>query len=60
MRDFPGDPWLGLGAFTAQGLGSIPGGETKIPQATQPKKKEKGVMRALTSWSYCQDEKTLC
>ena len=25
--------WLGLGAFTAVGLGSIPGWGTKIPQA---------------------------
>ena len=27
--------WLGLCAFTAKGMGSIPGWETKIPQATQ-------------------------
>ena len=27
--------WLGLGAFTAMGLGSIPGQGTKIPQAVQ-------------------------
>ena len=26
--------WLGLGALTASGLGSNPGQETKIPQAT--------------------------
>ena len=26
--------WLGLCAFTAEGLGSIPGEGTKIPQAT--------------------------
>ena len=34
---------LGLCAFTAEGLGSIPGGETKIPQAVQccQKKKKK-------------------
>ena len=34
--------WLGLGASTAGGLGSIPGWGTKISQATQcspPKKK---------------------
>ena len=31
--------WLGLGDFTAQGLGSIPGWGTKIPQATWPKNK---------------------
>ena len=36
--------WLGLGAFTAVGLGSIPGPGTKIPQAAQcgwKKKKKK-------------------
>ena len=27
--------WLGLGAFTAVGLGSIPGQGTKIPQAAR-------------------------
>ena len=34
--------WLGLYAFTAKGLGSIPGWGTKIPQAVwcgQKKKK---------------------
>ena len=33
--------WLGLGAFTAGAPGSIPGQETKIPQATQCGKKKK-------------------
>ena len=33
--------WLGLSAFTAKGLGSIPGWGTKIPQATQGGQKEK-------------------
>ena len=39
--------WLGLCAFTAEGLGSVPGQETKIPQAdcppapSQKKRKEK-------------------
>ena len=36
--------WLGLGAFTAKGPGSIPGWGTKNPQATwcgQKKKKKK-------------------
>ena len=32
---------LGAHAFIAEGLGSIPGGETKIPQATWGEKKEK-------------------
>ena len=27
--------WLGLGAFTSEGAGSIPGGGTKILHATQ-------------------------
>ena len=27
--------WLGVGAFTAEGPGSIPGWGTEIPQATQ-------------------------
>ena len=37
--------WLGLGAFTAVGLGSIPGQGTKILQATQlgQKKKEASI-----------------
>ena len=37
--------WLGLGAFTAKGLDSIPGQGTKIPQASlcsQIKKKDFG------------------
>lgn len=37
--------WLGLGAFTAMGLGSIPGRGTKILQASQgswEKKKAQG------------------
>ena len=34
--------WLGLCAFTAEGLGSIPGQGTTIPQASRPKiKKER-------------------
>ena len=33
--------WLGLGTFAAMGLDSIPGRETKIPQATQRGKKKK-------------------
>ena len=34
--------WLGLCALPAEGLGSIPGQETKIPQAVpvRPKKKK--------------------
>ena len=33
--------WSGLGAFTAEGLGSIPGWGTKIPQATWRGPKDK-------------------
>ena len=34
--EFPGSvQWLGLCAFTAEGLGSIPGRGTKIPQAAR-------------------------
>ena len=32
--------WLGLGAFTAEGAGSLPEQDTKIPQATWPKEKK--------------------
>ena len=32
--------WLGLRAFTDEGLGSIPGLGTKIPQAAWPKKRK--------------------
>ena len=41
--------WLGLRALTAEGLGSIPGQGTKIPQVTwcgQKRKKKK------FSWSW--------
>ena len=32
--------WLGLCAFTVEGLGSIPGQGTKIPQAVQRGQKQ--------------------
>ena len=38
--------WLGLGAFTAKGLGSIPGQGTKVPQAMWHGQKKK------ESWSF--------
>ena len=44
LREFPGCLWLELCALTAEGLDSIPGQGTKIPQAApvRPKgKKEK-------------------
>ena len=34
--------WVGRCAFTAEGMGSIPGQGTKIPQAVQRSKKKKG------------------
>ena len=37
--------WLGLCTFTAEGVGSIPGQGTKIPQALRPKNKK--VTRAI-------------
>ena len=40
--------WLGLHAFTAEGLGSIPGRGTEIPQAV-PRKKKKN---SLTQEGY--------
>ena len=33
--------WLGLGALTAMGLGSIPGQQTKIPQVIWHSQKAK-------------------
>ena len=33
--------WLDLYAFTAEGLGSIPGGRTKIPQVAWYSQKKK-------------------
>ena len=39
----PAVQWLGLGALTAEGAGSIPGQGTKIPQAVRPKKKKKSL-----------------
>ena len=33
--------WLGLGTFTAVARGSVPGQETKIPQAVRHSQKKK-------------------
>ena len=43
LGNFLAVQWLGLGGFTAGGLGSIPGRGTKIPQylAAWPKKPQK-------------------
>ena len=43
MGNFLVVQWLGLHVFTTEGLGSIPGRGTKIPQATQPEKKRHGI-----------------
>ena len=47
--------WLGLCAFTAEGLGSIPGQGTKIPQATwhsqRIKKKNRRYVQQLKLWT---------
>ena len=40
--------WLGLCAFTVEGLGSIPGGEKKIPQASQDSKNKTKVGRVYS------------
>ena len=46
--------WLGLGAFTAEGPGSIPGWGTKIPQAVwcRQKKKKIGLFKIKTQEIY--------
>ena len=47
--------WLGLHAFTAKGTGSVPGQETKIPQAvwcSQKKKKYNKVFEYCAS--HCE------
>ena len=41
LGEFPVVQWLGLRTFTAEGLGSIPGQGTKIPQAVQRGPKNK-------------------
>ena len=45
--------WLRLGAFTAEGLGSIPGQRTKIPQAMQPSQKTPGKWTKILSVAIC-------
>ena len=41
--------WLGLGTFTAVGLGSIPSQGTQVPQAAQYGKKNKNVVLEMNS-----------
>ena len=44
--------WLGVQAFTTEGMGSIPGQGTKIPQTTWPKeiKKKKSIENVIDSY----------
>ena len=45
--------WLGLGTFTAEGPGSIPGWGNKIPQAMQRGKKKKKIWgRRGMDWEF--------
>ena len=47
--------WLDLYAFTAEGLGSIPGGRTKIPQvAWYSQKKKKSCLFGVT-WGHADE-----
>ena len=39
--------WIRLWASTAEGMGSIPGQRTKIPHATQPKKKKRKIFNKI-------------
>ena len=41
--------WLGLCAFTAEGLGSIPGRRTKIPQVEQQGQKKRKFVSSYIS-----------
>ena len=53
--------WLGLRAFTAQGLGSTPCQGTKIPQSrvARPKKKKKGRNDDIGPTSYLSADANL-
>ena len=54
--------WLGLGTFTARALGSIPGQESKIPQAKQrsPLKKKKTQMAMSKAGDPSESVCTAC
>ena len=52
--------WLGLGTFTAMGMGTIPGQETKTPEAMWhsplqkvPKVFLREIIRCITHWKRC-------
>ena len=42
--------WLGLCAFTAEGLGSFPGQETKMPQAVRHRQKKQNKTKQNKTW----------
>lgn len=44
---FLGVQWLGLGAFTSEGLGSIPCRGTKIPQAMRLSQKQNQTKKGI-------------
>ena len=46
-----GVQWLGLHAFTAEGLGSIPGQGTKILQATLCNQKKEKRKKRMRDWN---------
>ena len=45
VGNFPTVQWLGLRTFTAEGLGSTPGRETKVPQDVWCSRKKKNVVK---------------
>ena len=51
--------WLGLWALTAEGLGSIPGGETKIPQVVWYGQQTNNNIRGKKEIQYKQNKEYL-
>jgi hypothetical protein len=47
------DQCLGLGALTAKGAGSIPGGETKILYAMWHSQKSKCIIKGVFPFDHC-------
>ena len=54
MRNFLAVQWLGLGAHTAKGPGSIPGWEKRFhkPSTTGPKNKKKKKVRKVFEMKF--------